>query len=222
MRNPTCCNNYVYYSYIRPKNLEQFYNMDKKATPRNMKSVISSLKSTDEKERSRALEEIYVSYYPVVEKFIQSNGGEGDDAKDIFQEGITVLFTQISNEKFRGDANVKTYLFSICKNLWYKHIKRRKSMDLEKAKPQITEFSYDEIEQNDKVVAVFQLFNTLGQDCQRLLELFYFEKLSMTKIAEAFNFAGAQSAKNKKVKCLKKLRSLIEANPSVHSLFVKQ
>jgi len=188
----------------------------------NDASRIEMIKSKDRSQRSRALEDIYVSYYAVFEKFVLSRNGNKEEAKDVFQDGITVLYTKIMDEKFRGESKIKTYLFSICRNLYFQHIKKKQKENLMKQNQKTTEVHPEtNVAQKDKVFAVFQVFNTLGKDCQKILELFYFEKLSMSEIAAEFGYKGEQSAKNKKSRCLKKLRSLIEAEPSVYAYFDK-
>ena len=42
----------------------------------------------------------------------------------------------------------------------------------------------------------------------KILKFFYYDKLSMKKIMAALNLASEQVAKNKKMKCLKRLRKL--------------
>ena len=48
-------------------------------------------------------------------------------------------------------------------------------------------------------------FSTLGEACQELLVKFYFEKQSMTEIAESLNLDAA-STRNKKYRCMERLR----------------
>ena len=52
-----------------------------------------------------------------------------------------------------------------------------------------------------------QAFKKLGKECKELLEVFYFEKKSLREIAAQFNI-GEASARNKKYRCIQKLRSL--------------
>ncbi|MEM9546895.1 MAG: sigma-70 family RNA polymerase sigma factor [Bacteroidota bacterium] len=184
------------------------------------KSLVDALKSRDQRTRSQAFEDIYVHNFPIIEKYVLANGGISAEAKDIFQDGIAILYAQLIKDKFRGESSINTYLFSICRNLWFKEIKKnKKSNQMKKDHAQDTDQYVDEPLESDKTLAVFKLFNTLEKDCQKVLELFYFEKLSMTEIAQEFGFKGEQSAKNKKSKCLKRLRALIQQNPSVYSQF---
>ncbi len=183
-------------------------------------SLMEALKSRDQRTRSQAFEDIYVNNFPIIEKYVMANGGSSPEAKDIFQDGIAILYAQLLKDKFRGESSINTYLFSICRNLWYKEIKKNKKANQMKQNHSQDEHQFiDEPATSDRTLAVFKLFNTLEKDCQKVLELFYFEKLSMTEIAQEFGFKGEQSAKNKKSKCLKRLRALIKDNPTVYSQF---
>ena len=39
-----------------------------------------------------AIETIYKEYFKMVQSLVLNNNGNGDDAKDIFQEGMVVLY----------------------------------------------------------------------------------------------------------------------------------
>lgn len=47
---------------------------------------------------------------------------------------------------------------------------------------------------------------SLGDPCTRLLELFYYEKKSMTEIAEILNYNNSTTTRKQKYKCLKRLQ----------------
>ena len=63
-----------------------------------------------------------------------------------------------------------------------------------------------QIVQNEQTDAVLRLLGQLDEACQRVLLLFYYERQAMKRIAELMHYSSAQVAKNKKVKCLEKLR----------------
>jgi RNA polymerase sigma-70 factor (ECF subfamily) len=58
----------------------------------------------------------------------------------------------------------------------------------------------------------------LGQPCQQLVELFYYEKKSMEEISARLNYKNADTAKNQKCKCMARLRSLFEKELSSTSV----
>src|SRR5947209_6099138 len=76
-------------------------------------------------ERS-ATEQIYKQHYHVVSNWLLKNGGSQNDAADLFQEGMVVLFGRAQNKEFKLTCCIGTYLFEVSKHLWYKKVKRQK------------------------------------------------------------------------------------------------
>ena len=54
-----------------------------------------------------------------------------------------------------------------------------------------------------------EAFKKLGSSCQEILKEFYFSKTSLREIAEKLNI-GEASAKNKKYRCLQKLKEIAQ------------
>jgi DNA-directed RNA polymerase specialized sigma24 family protein len=52
------------------------------------------------------LQGVYQDQYPKVEKYVISNNGTSQEAKDIFQEAFVALWKNIKNDRF----NLKTVL----------------------------------------------------------------------------------------------------------------
>ena len=72
---------------------------------------------------------------------------------------------------------------------------------------------FKSIEVNEEKEAMLKLLSHLGEDCQKVLLYFYYERIKMKEIANRMNFANDQVARNKKVKCLKKLASIMDKSP---------
>jgi len=164
---------------------------------------------------SAVLEVIYIRHYLSIEKYIIQKGGTENVAKDIFQEGMTAFYLQVKKGNYRQESQIKTYLIAICKRLWYKEIKKRKprvELSEKMFEPEEMNFNFINEEPSDLTYEVFQIFKLISEDCQKILELYYFERYTMQAIAREFNFSGEQSAKNKKMKCLKYLRQKIKTN----------
>jgi len=150
-----------------------------------------------------------------------SNGRS--NAEDIFQEAILVLFNQIKKGELVLTCQLKTYFFSICRNLWLKAIKKRriKTVDIQDREDfvKIESSTFRSIEINEEKQAMLELLKQLGEDCQKVLMYFYYERLQMKEIAIRMNFANDQVARNKKVKCLKQLTHVMDSSPFFSSFF---
>jgi len=165
------------------------------------------------------LEYIYKKFYPSIKNFIILNSGAEDDAKDIFQECIIVIYRRLKKEKnFAISCSFKTYMFSISKNLWLKEIERRK---IEQVKIRNTEeFEVVDCEMGESVSSSvedrFKLYQnhylSLSKDCQQVLRLFM-EKVSLKEIARIMGYASEKYAKKRKYQCKEILVKRIKNDP---------
>lgn len=173
-----------------------------------------------EKIRSGGQTELGMVYEQYRSEFIQWIMKEyhcsSDDSKDIYQLTILIFYDNIKLGKLEKlVSSVKTYLFAIGKNIAmenYRKTSRYTPIDQEKW---LKEYLIDEPDKNpyiDKFDKVKQALEKLGQPCQRLIELFYYEKKSMEEIAAMMNYKNAETAKNQKCKCMGRLRKIFENN----------
>ena len=58
----------------------------------------------------------------MVQTFILNNSGTSDDAKDIFQEAMIVLYEKVRSGSFELNCQIKTYVYSVCRRLWLKRL----------------------------------------------------------------------------------------------------
>ena len=56
-----------------------------------------------------AIKRLYVAYFPMVMQLIINNNGTPDDAKDIYQEAIIVLYNKIKKGDFELKHNLSGY-----------------------------------------------------------------------------------------------------------------
>lgn len=172
------------------------------------KALIEDLKNNNQ----MAIIYIYKKFFPSILNFIKTHGGDDYDAKDIFQEAVLSLYYSLQDTKFKLDCKVKTYLFSISKNLWLNELKKKNKIinDLNI----VEDKEYENIDLNEpseeffKYKKLFITLEKLGNPCKKILELFYVEKLSMNQIAEIMGYTNAENAKNQKYKCLLRLKKL--------------
>lgn len=55
---------------------------------------------------------------------IINNNGSSDDAKDIFQEAMIVLYEKVRSGTFELNCQIKTYIYSVSKRLWLKRLQQ--------------------------------------------------------------------------------------------------
>ncbi|MDD4109184.1 MAG: sigma-70 family RNA polymerase sigma factor, partial [Prolixibacteraceae bacterium] len=140
------------------------------------------------------LQYIYKQYYYKINYFIKKNSGNEDDANDVFQEAIIIIYRKLKeNDLIFETSSFQGYLFSVCRFLWLKQLHKRK-IEKEKISETIPfqEDLYDEnlvmlVEKNERYGLYQKHFNTLSSDCQKLLQLF-FEKVSLREIASIMGY----------------------------------
>ena len=152
-------------------------------------------------ERKELIKSWYISYFPKVASFIAKRGGTMEDAKDIFQEGLVILYEK-KDRKF--ESGVEAYLFGICKNLWFKH-----SNDVSKYQDETIALE-EETEPLVDENRLLKLLNSAGQKCMKLLQRFYYDNLKTETIREEFGFSSNHSTAVQKYKCLEKIRETVK------------
>lgn len=142
------------------------------------------------------------AFYPGIRKFITANNGSNEDAEDIFQEVLLLLYQKVRQTDFILTASLKTYAFSIAKNLWYAELRRKgKEVSIDETLADADTSIQNESERQKLAEDAFGL---LGEKCKQLLILFYYKKMSLAEIARKLEFSNEHVAKNQKYRCLEK------------------
>ena len=168
----------------------------------------------------KCIETIYRDNYNVVQSLIIKNNGSVEDAKDIFQEAILVLYEKAQSEEFTLNCQIKTYIYSVSRRLWLKrlvHQNRFLAMDdSEQDVVSVEEDIDDHEKQNSEFQMMEKAMGNLGEPCKSLLEAFYMQKRTMQEIASNFGYTNAENAKNQKYKCLMRLKKLFFSQYKSH------
>jgi len=89
-------------------------------------NIILNLKASDDRIVDQAFAYLYQEYFSVIQYYIKENNGSEDDAADVFQDSLIVLHDKVRSEQFKLTCAMKTYIYSICRNLWLKKLRTRK------------------------------------------------------------------------------------------------
>mgnify|MGYP001943816399 CR=1 FL=1 len=161
--------------------------------------------------QERAFARLY-KFYPKVEKYIQINSGSKEEALDIFQEALIVLFKKVQNLSSDSSISIDGFLINSCKLLWSNEL-RKKKVRQNSGEDGLEKLEYHDeidvqIEKESKLKAIDEILKKLGEKCKSILEAFYYKSLSMDKIANKFGYKTVQSAKVQKYKCMEHARKL--------------
>jgi len=160
------------------------------------------------KEESASFGLLYKLYFPTIASFIKQNSGSNQDAEDIFQETIIVLLNKVRQPEFVLTASLKTYLFSIAKNIWLKRLRDRKHAVIVTADDTLLEIQdllpqQEENADKEKVVTWFQKITI---HCQRILKAIFYLNEPMDKLMIKMGWKNKHTATNQKYKCIEQIR----------------
>lgn len=174
----------------------------------NEKTLLQGLARNDKK----AVETIYRENYSTVQSLIINNNGTSDDAKDIFQEAMIVLYEKARSGTFELSCQIKTYVYSVSRRLWLKRLQQASRYTVDIGNPDGIIPVEDDIEEHARRDAEFEMMEKaiqgLGEPCKSLLEAFYLQKMNMQEIAASFGYTNAENAKTQKYKCLMRLKKI--------------
>ncbi|WP_460675209.1 RNA polymerase sigma factor [Larkinella ripae] len=174
-------------------------------------SLVESLRSGE----TSAYEWVYKTYYPSIARFVRRNRGSDGDAEDVFQESVIVLHQKITAADFRLTSTLKTFLFSIARNLWLKKLRDEKLIPL--SEEQLIslqdahgfaseEPSADEV-QHEQLSAWMA---RITGHCQRVIKSIYFSHEPMDHLMVTMGWKNRHTAVNQKYKCIQQLKRASE------------
>ena len=159
-----------------------------------------------------SLNQLYQSFYPMVLQLILNNNGTEEDAKDVFQESIIVLYDKIKGGSFELSSKLKTFIYAVCKHLWLKKLKHKDRSLLNSGEIEdLMSFDKD-LEHHEEKEKLFscmeQSLGQLGEPCRAIIEDYYIHSKSMQEISDKCGYTNADNAKTQKYKCLQRLKKI--------------
>lgn len=179
------------------------------------KLIIESLQGDSYTKHDEAFRVMYQHFFASVEAFIIGNSGSSEDAEDTFQDTLIAVFNNLRKGNFQLQSSLKTYVFSISRNLWLNKLRRQGRMvniTREHEQIEIPENQMNILVEGERSEIIANLIAKMGEECRQLLLYFYFDRLRMKRIMELMSFSSEQVTKNKKSQCMKKLRAMAAKN----------
>jgi RNA polymerase sigma factor (sigma-70 family) len=182
-----------------------------------VEAILEGLKNSD----SVVLEYVYKKYFPIVRFFVIKNSGTDEDAKDIFQEAIILIFKRLKEGTLDLTCAFKTYLFSVCRILWLRQLEKKKVRNEVVTDNQTFVHLDDDIEgmaAEQEQFRVYQKhFQLLHKDCQQILQLFL-KKVPLKEIAQIMSIKSDKYLKKRKYECKEALIKRIQNDPEFKRL----
>lgn len=161
---------------------------------------------------------VYGEYYPTIQVLIFRNSGKDEDAEDIFQDTLMIIYQKVKNNDLKLECSFKTYFYSISRNLWLQKLDKNKISgnpytDIENFIELSDEFMYEIFdEENEKIKLLQKHFLNLSKDCIKVLRLFL-TKMPLKEIQEIMGFKTLKYTKTRKFLCKENLKKRIFNDP---------
>ena len=163
------------------------------------------LKSLAKNEKS-AIDAIYRDNYKLIQQLIINNNGTEDDARDIFQETLIVLYQKAKSDSFELNCQIRTYVYSVARRLWLKRLQSNRRFETPVDNIEEMVQVEEDVEVHEKLDRQYGIMRSalgkIGEPCKSLLEAFYIHNKNMQDISSFFGYTNSDNAKNQKYKCL--------------------
>lgn len=129
-------------------------------------------------QQERRIREAYIKFWQQEVNWVKKNGGSREDGEDFFQLAMKEIASKANDTSFILHYPFSLYLHGICRNQWYKELKKRKKhkeaesiwSEYEKANPDLAK----EIDKAELTYLCFKLkeetFQQLTELCQKVLK----------------------------------------------------
>ena len=182
-----------------------------------VEAILEGLKTND----NEVLNFIYRKYFPEIRFFVIKNSGSDEDAQDVFQEAIIIIYKKLKDGVLDLTCSFKTYLYSVCRIVWLKQLEKRKVKKDGFSDNQVfvdLQEGVDEMAEEQERFKLYQKhFQTLHVDCQTILKMFL-KKVPLKQIAKEMNIQSEKYLKKRKYQCKEILVKRIQNDPDFKRL----
>ncbi len=174
-----------------------------------MKDVLIDLKT----ENNFAFGKLYENNFQKISKFVHSNSGNKAEAEDLFQDAMIVLVEKLRQDHFKLTASIDTYVYAICKNLWFKKLRDRNfQFSIEEIqKIDFQNSMADSIENEKSYLEKLEGYLLkITAHCNRLIKDMFFRDQAIEQIQREYGYSTKHNAQNQKHKCVQQIRKVKE------------
>ena len=182
--------------------------------------ILTGLRKRD----NRVLQYIYKNSFNAVKQLIVNNAGSENDAEDIFQEALIVIFRKLKDEQdFELTAAFNTYLYSISRLLWLKHLRNIKKIEIDPLNRDMEErIEFEEpspVQDKDLRMAIYQrTLLRIPEDCQKILKLTA-QDITSKEIARQLGFRSEGYVRKRRHFCKEFLVNKIKEDADYQAMY---
>jgi RNA polymerase sigma factor (sigma-70 family) len=182
--------------------------------------ILDGLRKRD----NRVLQYIYKNTFNTVKQLVVHNAGSDSDAEDIFQEALIVIFKKLKEEPdFKLTSAFSTYIYSISRLMWLKHLRQIKKIDIDPLNRDMEErIEFEEplpVEDKDLRMAIYQrTLLRIPEDCQKILRLTA-QDITSKEIARQLGFRSEGYVRKRRHFCKEYVVTKIKEDVDYQAMF---
>jgi len=156
-----------------------------------------------------------------VKEYIINNSGNVQDAEDIFQESLLIVYQQLKSSLLELNYSIHSYFYGVCRNVWRNQMRKNHKIIFSDS---ISEYVDERKIQEEETASISQYKEQIYRkhfaelDCKSkdLLKLFFAGKTTK-EISDELNCTEG-AIRKRKFECKKFLLSKIEKDPMYQEL----
>lgn len=181
--------------------------------------IVAGLRKRD----NRVLQYIYKNTFNPVKQLILNNAGSENDAEDIFQDALIIVFKKLKeDQKFVLTSAFTTYIYSISRLLWLKNLRNIKKIEIDPLNRDLEEKIEFEppspVQDQDLRMAIYQrTLLQIPEDCQNILRLTA-QDLTSLEIARQLGFRSEGYVRKRRHFCKEYLINKIKEDADYQAM----
>ncbi|GAB3932313.1 RNA polymerase sigma factor [Larkinella terrae] len=171
--------------------------------------LFAGLKNSDD----RAYACLYAQTFRSFAHYVQTHQGSMEHAQDAFQQGMAEFYVAVKSGRYQlsPSARLKSVLFEFCKRKWINELQSARYRHTQPLEVYVDRSEDDPADAlmafSENVSKVNQLLRRMGENCQRVIDLFYIQGKPLVEIARIMNYTP-QTARTKRYECTEQLKKL--------------
>jgi RNA polymerase sigma factor (sigma-70 family) len=184
----------------------------------NDKQIIEGIRQGE----GNVLNALYRDMMPKIKRLAAASGMTAEDARDVFQDAVVIVFEKTEQPDFVLSSSFSTYFYGICRNLFGNRLKKKSGRHV--TIPEEAKYSSNNdddaqtlMEAAERHRMFHRAFRQLGEDCRHLLEM-SFENEPPEVIMAKLQISSNDYFRRRKYLCKEKLILLVQNDPAYQEL----
>ena len=154
---------------------------------------------------------LYNKARPLIIRYALNNDSTVDEAEDLVQITVLIVYEQILLGKLILRSSITTYIYRIAKNLWLKELRKKRHLVL----LPLDAADFENENQDDlteyRLLLLQKAIEELDVKCKEILKSRYWHNKKFDEMSQIYNTTVA-SLKMKSSRCHESLQSIIKRN----------